>query len=277
MTMTRVLTIPKVANVQPGANMAMNVDVGVASVEKIGLEISGGLLKTNLTDIDIRIDGQTIQEFDTVADLEMMSAYYGRNVSAAEVSLYFRRYEFASPEMSNLYNIGMSDIRTFQIFSKIDGAANPASNVEGFKLETQIPAIRGGSVVQNNKLGLFTRIQRFTFAPNGAGKFEIDSIPRKNGFIQAIHFVSAGGLINSIVGKANHNVFYEASDARMEKHVEDHGRVRQANVHHVDWMLQNTMGNQMAVAALNDLRFELDMAGADTVTAYVEYLSGAQN
>lgn len=273
MSLTLIKDVPSVANVQPNATMAANIAVGEISIEKLGFEISGGLLKTNLTNIDVKVDGRTVQEFDTVADLEMLQAYYGQNISAAEIALNFRRYEYASPEMSGLFNIGLADVRNFQVFAKIAAGAAAGSAIDAYKLETQVPAANGRSVAQNNSLGLFTRIMKFSHAPSAAGIYEIDTLPRQ-AFIQAIHLVSAGGLINSVEVLANSNIVYEASDARMEKNVEDHGRVRQANVHHIDWMLQNTLGNQLAVAPLHDFRLKLDMAGADTVTAYVEYLSG---
>ena len=157
-----------------------------------------------------------------------------------------------------------------QIRGRIAGATAP--ELTAFSREIVVADDSGAPSGQGNALGLFRKVRNFTYSLVGAGVTEIDNIPRE-AFAMAIHLIQTTGNVTNVECWVDNVRVWDASDARMESVVERAGRVRQANVYHLDWMLRNELGNQLTLAGTQDFRLKVTHSGSDTLNAYVEYLS----
>lgn len=266
------LNLSSVTGVAAGQQATIEVPTGKHEYEAFGLELGGTFAKDQAKNIRVEVAGKPIVEFKNGAQLDTINAYYGRNIAPKELLMHFFRPEFLEPQMARIFNLGMADVPVCQIRVDIDGAAvNPS--MKAYCRKTQAPGKSVQELLQNNALGAFTKVRRFVKNPTGAGRFEVDDLPRE-GFLQAIHIIGTGENINAVEVKADSQTIWEADKTRMENVVETFGRVRQANCYHIDFMLQNEVGGQLPLVSLSDFRLILDMAGADTLDIYVEYLSG---
>lgn len=273
MPISRLIEIPTVSGV--GANQQATVEIppGRYTYEKFGLELGGTTFtKAQAKNIALELAGKPIQQFKNGTQLDLLNAYYGRNVATNELVLHQFRPEFLDAAQARLLNLGMSDVSVCQLRLDIDAAA-VAPTLAAYARRYQFRGADKKETHQKNSLGALTKIKRFVKAPTGAGDFEIDDIP-KEGFIQALHFITTSDNINSVEVEADGVKVWDASTSRMERDVENYGRTKQSSCYHVDFMLSNEMGGAIPMQGLADFRCKLDMAGADNIDLYVEYLSG---
>ena len=273
--MLNIKRLSSISNVGPGQQTTIEVPVGIKSYESFGLELGGiTFTKAQAKAISVEIGGKPIQRFKDGVQLDLINAYYGRKIRAGELMLHFYRPEFIDAKQSAFLDLGMSDVPVCQVRMDIDGAA-VAPTLAGYARQWQFSGKNRNELIAANALGAFTKVRHFTYSPNGAGLFEIDNIPRE-GFAQAIHLICKDGdnIKSARVQADGVDVWEETTKERMASIVEYSGRTRQANTYHIDWMLKNEFGGQFPLVGLSDFRLILDIAGADTIDVYVEYLSG---
>lgn len=272
MPITRTKKVSTVSPITASNDFVVDVPVGPHQLEMLKLNQSGTTFtKAHVTNLDLELNGKPIQSFKNATQMELLNAYYARQVVTNEIAFPFLRPEFRSYRDARTFNLGLSNVSTCQLRGTIGAATAPALTARADI--TQVPAEGNQALVAANQLGVFTKIKRFSHSPGGSGLYEIDNIP-KEAFIMAVHFVTASDNIDSVEVKAGDIVVWDdMTTAHMEEYVERYGRVKQANCYHVDWMLHNELGSQLAVQGLSDLRFGLTMGGSDTVDVYVEYLS----
>lgn len=273
MPISHLREVPTVSGVGAGQQATIEMPTGRFSYSKIGLELGGTTFtKAQAKNISVEIAGKPVQQFKNGTQLDLINAYYGRNVASNELVLHQFRPEFLDAAQSRLMNLGMADVPVFQVRCDIDSGAS-APTLAAYARRYKFKGINSEEEFVKNSLGALTKIKRFVFSPTSAGDFEIDNIPRE-GFIQAIHLIQASGNVSAVEVEADGVTVWDADDARMENDVESYGRTRQSSVYHMDWMLDNELGGALPIQGLSDLRLKLTMGGADTIDCYVEYLSG---
>lgn len=271
MPITRTKKVSTVSPIVASTDFTVDVPVGPHQLELLKLNQGGTFTKAHVTNLDLELNGKAIQSFKNATQMELINAYYGRQVVANEIAFPFLRPEFRKYADARAFNLGLANVATCQLRGTIGAATSPTLTARADI--TQVPGANSQELIAGNQLGMFTKIKRFTHSPGASGLYEIDNIP-KEAFIMAVHMVSANDNINSVEVKAGDVVVWDTmTTAHMEEHVERYGRVKQASCYHVDWMLHNELGSQLAVQGLSDLRFGLDMSADDTVDVYVEYLS----
>jgi len=171
MSITIIKTQPNVQGVGVSQTFTLGCPVGVKKYEAIGFEMGGTtFVKADITNLDGLINGKPVQQFQSVADLEKITGYYGYSVNANEVVLPYRREHLQDSAQADRFSLGMADVATFQIRGKI-GSGAVAPSLGAFSLETV--ATRDGQIdPEQNRLGLFTKIPNFTFSLVGAGTTE---------------------------------------------------------------------------------------------------------
>ncbi len=268
--------VSTVSNVGANQDATIDMKVGNISYDSVSAQLSGtSFTKSHLGNTVLELNGKPIQSYKNITQQELIQAYYGRDVNADELHFDLARPEFDRFQDRKAFSWGMANVDTFQIVSAIGAATAPALAVR--TVYSQRPGTEGVPVNVANRLGLITKVRRFVHAPTGSGDYEIDNIPRE-AFIMAIHMICAGGdNINSAEVTVGENVVYDSlTKESMTDMVNRAGRVRQTNTFHLDWMLDNQLGTQLAVQGQSDFRIALDMAGADTIDVYVEYLTEFQ-
>ncbi len=264
--------LPNVAGVGASQTFTVSIPVGAKEIEKIGLDYSGTTVaKADITNLELKVDAQPIQQFKTISHLEMMSAYYGMAVNGGEIVLPQFAEWMNSAAQAAKFNLGLSDVSVMQLTGDI-GAAAVAPAIAAWSVETQAPAANGLSVEQANRLGVFRRVRNFSYQLSGAGTTEIDNIPRED-ILMALHLIQSANVITNVEVWANDSKVWDASAARAERVVERMGRTAQAGCYHVDFSLQNELGTQLVLSGLNDFRLKVTHSGSATLVLYSETMS----
>lgn len=274
MTASMLLDLPNVQGVAVGQQTTIQCPVGKIQYENMNIQRGGTqFTKDQLKNIRVEVGGKPIMEFKNATQLDLINAYYGRDVAADSSTIHFYKPEFLEPAQAQGFNLGLSDVSVLQTRFDIDAGA-VAPTVTANRTQWQAPGANDTELYNNNRLGAFTKTRRFTKTASGAGDFEIDDLPRE-AYIQAIHLIcAAGDNISSCEVKADGITVHKSTVTQMTEYVERYKRVRQTNTYHIDFMLKNMIGGQLPVAGLSDFRLILNMAAGDTIDVYVEYLSG---
>lgn len=268
----QVATLPNVQNVANGARFVVSVPTGVKSIEQIGLELGGTFTSAMISNLEVLANGKPIQSFAEASHMELIQDYYGDNTPADRVVLNFGRNHFKDRADRERFFVGAGDLATLQVQGNVAGATGPT--LTAYERKTILR--RGGDKPQDirgrNNLGLFTKVKNFTYTLTGAGTTEIDNIPRE-AWAQAIHLIQSADVITAVEVVIDGVKIWDASKARMTNIVQDAGRIKQASVYHIDWMLSNELNSQLPLAGVQDFRLKVSHSAGATVNAYVEYLS----
>lgn len=84
--------LPSITNVVAGSTATLNVPVGV-TYHAINFEYSGVTL-AQMKNIEVQINGKTIQEYVDGTRLQDMNKYYSRHTENGILTLWFDRIEY---------------------------------------------------------------------------------------------------------------------------------------------------------------------------------------
>lgn len=279
MSIIRPVTVPSLTNVAANQTFTLQVPVGVLKYLSFDIVLGGAIVKSDITNLSMEINGKTIQLFKTIADLEMLSAYYGYPIKADRITVQLSRDHLEEAREALGFAFGAADIDTFQIKGDIGdvvGGFTLSATTEKWIDDTD--GLEPGNLRARNSFGRITKIKNFSDAATAAGPLQIDRLPREQ-FIAAVHLVS--DQILSCAVELDSVKVWDLDVAGMEAHVEKrNNRVRQANVYHIDFLTFDEIGTELPVGnrangrGVDDMRFNLEMAGAGQVGIIVEYLSG---
>lgn len=268
--MPKILPINTTSAVVAGRTFTVEVPVNQTH-EQIKFLLTN-LTKAQVTDIKLKIGTKTIQEFDSLEELDDFNTYYKRHYEANESIFYFRRKELSSPEQRGITGLGLLGVDSCTITCEIDAAAVAPE----IKVETL------ATVAQ--PLGLITKISRQNVTFTASGQNDIGKMP-KVGKIIAYHLKKAD--VDSVVLKRDNVEFLDATKASLESYQKaaDEARVPvSARYTHLDFMLDGQLGNTLEVLEYADgtpvgsvhARLDLGTAGDVTViTESLDSLSGA--
>lgn len=111
----------------------------------------------------------------------------------------------------------------------------------------------------------------FTRNPSGAGTFEVSDLPTGDP-INRILIHAASDNINDVTLKRDNAIVFERTAAENDYMQTNGVKTPQSNWYMID-PTERGHGNQAIVTAnVSDFRLEFDMAGADTLTIYVDYI-----
>lgn len=255
--MKRMVKLPSLANVAAGQTATLNVPVG-RTYDKIQLETN--VAPADLTNIEVVINGKTIQQYASGLEVDEINGYYGREVGAGFITLYFARPEFAELEQQRITAIGTADVQTFQLRMDIDAAAVSPSIVAHAVTSPQQP------------LGLITKVKSFPYNSAVSGEVEVDNIPRGPRII-ALHMYKAD--VNKVTVEGNSTKLVEMSKTLAEQWQQEWGRVPvTAKATHVDFCLDGDISQAMVTQGLQDFRIRMDLGTSGAVRQVVEYLDG---
>jgi hypothetical protein len=272
--------LPSIANVTAGATATLSCPVG-KTYNKIMLVYTGtDVARTDFKNINVNINGKSVQTYADGAELDLINDYYGRSDTAGVLTLHFNR-----PEAHNLLNqrltgLGTLDVQTLDIAFDIDATAPGDLAMEAYAV-----------LSEGMPLGAFVKFKRFPVTYATSGEQEIDNIP-KGPNIMAIHLKKAD--VSNVEVEVDGFKFFEGSKTIIEalqKEAEPKARVPQgASCTHVDFMLEgdyqqslatrypkkNPDGSDHPLAGRNvqDLRIRPTIDTAGALVALVEYLDG---
>lgn len=256
--MREIKKLPSLANVAAGATATLNCPLG-RTYDRIILEYTG-VTRAQLQNIEVIVNGKTIQHFTDAVELQLINNYYGRADNAGFVSLYFNRPEFENTTQQRVTGLGTVDIQTLQVRADIDAAATA-------------PVITAHAVLSApTAFGLCVKVKRFPSNSAVSGQVEIDNIPR-GPRILALHLLKAD--VNDIEVDLNSVKITDTSKALAEAIQKEHGRVPQtASATHVDYVLEGDVSQALVTAGASDFRLRPTLGTSGALTAVVEYLDG---
>lgn len=249
--------LPSLTNVVGGSTATLNVPVGV-TYHAIHFEYSGVTL-AQMKNIEVQINGKTIQEYVDGTRLQDMNKYYSRHTEAGILTLWFDRIEYDNIMLRRTTAIGTANVSTFQIKMDIDAAATT-------------PVIKAFATVSPNRpLELITKVKRWVVSNSATGTKEVSDIPRE-GRIPTMFFFKSD--INDCEVQINGVRIYELGKALGGKVQADHGRTPDDSKYTaIDFHLEGDPAQALAVQGVADFRLRPNFGTSGTADLVVEYLT----
>lgn len=249
--------LPSIQNVVAGSTASLSVPLGV-TYHCINLTYAGVNL-SEMKNIEVKLNGKTIQEFADGQRLSDMNRHYGRHTEAGILSIWFERPELDNLMLRRATCIGTEGIGTFQITFDIDAGAT-APVIEAF-----------ATVSPNRPLGVITKVKRWVVSNSVTGVKEVADLPRA-GRIASI-FIHKADVLDCEVSVNSHKV-YELDKALGAKVQKDYGRVPDgAKYTALEFMLEGDPAQALVVEGAQDFRLRPNFETAGSADVVVEYLS----
>lgn len=248
-------------NVVASGVASVSLPVGM-SYNRIFLQLGGTTFtKSMITDIKVRLNGKVIFQ-NTGARLDAQNAYRGRGSSANFLILDF--IEPAAKLMSEQFV----------------GNINTASGVSSLTLEVTISGATAPTLESWSELGppaplgVIAKQIPFTTSFGGSGKypFKLIDIANRGAIIKRVHFAH-GGQVQALEVKKNGIVIHDNVTAAVNTFYQlDNRKNAQSNMYTYDPCLDDNYVNAIKTQDATSIEFNLQMGGADTVTAVIEVL-----
>lgn len=261
-----VKVLSALSNVAAGSTATLELPLG-HTYDNITLEYSG-VTPAQIKNINVNINGKSVQKFKDATRLNAYNAYWGRRVTSGFLDFHFVRPEMTNLEFRRLFAIGTADVATFDITFDIDSAATA-------------PVIKAQAVISpNTPLGLITKVKEFPVSSATAGEKEIDNLP-KRARIGAIHLFGKSD-IDKVEVEVDSYKTYEATKVQAEKLQQDVGRTPLgSDGTSIDFIREGNPFNAVVLRSekvnVQDFRIRptLGTAGAfDTVVEYFDQYAG---
>lgn len=267
--MRQYVKMPSVTNVAAGASFSIHLPVG-KSYDFVDLALTNITL-AQLTNLELRLNGKTVQTFATGTELDAINKFHGRRAFANGIlRLFFMRPELEALQIASggklidqrfITSIGTSDLQTMSLHGDVDAACtNPAIVC----YSQQGPAM---------PLGIFTKIKAFprSFATSGAQ--EIDTLPRSGARIATLHLFKAD--ISNVAVEVDSRKVIDGTKTCMEEQQTEFGKVGQtASATHVDFVVNGSLEDALPTVGVQDLRVQPTLDTSGDVRTVVEYIDG---
>jgi len=260
--MRKLIKLPSLQNCVVGSTCTLQLPLNL-TYDMIYLVISD-MTMAEMTNIQVRLNGKTVQEFASGTILDNINKYYARPAFASTVlPIYFMRPEMYLPAEQRITSIGTLDVSTFNIqFDIAAGAAGVA--VEAY-----------AQVSQPQNMGVITKVRRHPLAAAAGGVQEISTIP-KLGSIGAMHVVKTD--CTNVDVKLDGNIVYELPKTVGEQVQKGKGLKARvpitASITHIDFMLDGMLQDAMPTKDVQDFSIRPTVTAAGSYELIVEYLAG---
>ena len=250
--------LPSLTNVSARSTATLQVPLGV-TYHAIELVYSGITL-AQMSNIEVQLNGKTVQEFADGDRLQAINSYYGRNVEAGRMVLWFERPEYDNIALRRATAIGTQNIATFQVNMDIHADATA-------------PVIEAYAIVSPNRPSVvLTKIKRWVVSNSVTGVKEVADIP-KEGKIAALFMFKDD--ISSLELSINGTKLWEPNKVLGEFIQKDYGRVPDGTKYTaVDFHLEGDPAQALIVQGVSDFRLRPSFDTAGSGDLVVEYLSG---
>ena len=252
--------MPSFDGVAAGQTATVSLPIGL-SYHELLLTYSGATL-AEINEIRVVANGQTIQRYTEAADLDLKNQFDGQAAANGVLNI----------PVGDRYGL---KTRAGVEFTKLGtGRLDDPKPITSLQLEVDIDAAAVGpalslSAIQSDadQSGIIKFVHEFIYNPSAAGEFEISDLPKGRDFGQLI-FQSTN--INSIEIFRDGFSVWKRTKAENDKIQGDGVRIPQAGIFVVDFTEKGYGSESLVTKGVQDLRFRLDMAGADTVPLVVE-------
>jgi hypothetical protein len=265
------------------ANSRATLNIPIGNTLHTLLFTLGGTSFTEQEIDEIRVKGNGRELFICSGnELDIMNQYEGKAEvgTGSQFRLDFERFGLKVRDAVELTAIGTGAPQNMDV-SATDDRGRPLYNptpLSTLQVEVDIggatdPTLSAKAILSGpSPLGTLLKRRRFTYSPAGAGNYEIADLPRGDP-IDKIWIFSE--QLNGVKLDRNNFRAFERTAAENNFLQADGIRVPQSNLYVID-PSETGNGGEWILTTVNDFRLILDMAAADTVTIFVDYLGGLQ-
>ncbi len=250
--------LPSLSNVAAGSTAVLNIPIG-RTIDQLKLMFSGVTL-AQMKNIQLKANGKTFKKWKDGAQLAWMNAYYNKADTAGMLTFWFVENEMRTLADSRMPALGTKDLSTLTLEFDIDAAAASPVVWAAAMMSDQMP------------FGMTTKVLQFPNSSATAGIKEIDNLATSGARLKAIHAIKSD--INSAELEINGYLAFEGKTEVQKQILKDNGRVPQAGIYHMDFVLDGDMAQAIPTTGVQDLRLRYDLASAGQIDLVVEYYDG---
>lgn len=202
--------VGNVNGVAANSHATIQLPLGL-TFEWVKLVLGGTFTIAQITNIKVKFNGQTVQEYRSGTELELLNSQQDRDytTTAGYLQFDFRRLGSQSNErgtqdrdltlirtgIPNNPQSGLRDISTFTIEFDIGAATNPT-------------IVCYASMIDPAAMGLVRYVRDIDYTPSATGRYEIFDVPRQM-IIERIGYNMTAGVFTELQNKINGNVVFE--------------------------------------------------------------------
>jgi len=268
--------IKTVEGLSQGSTATIRLPIGM-TYHSLLLKGAGDLdVVTGIDEIRLVINGKPIQRWKNGgAEANTTNLFDGRANATSDNTLVldFERKGMLKREARAVTAIGTglpfdASVNPFPIttmYLELDLASDAGANLQLVCKARQSP---------KSVTGMVTHRRQFSYAAEGAGDFEITDLP-KGGLINRVFF--KGTNIDALTIERDGYIIFERDKGENERIQADGIRVPQAGYYVFDPTEEGYGGEGLATRdaqnqRVQDLRFRLEMSGAENIQVTVEYI-----
>lgn len=269
MPFRRIEKLPSVQNVAVGQTSVLHCPVGM-TYDFIDLILTD-LALAEMTNIEIKINGKTVQSYATGTLLDQINTYHGRTAFQNGVlRIWFMRPELPALQIPSngmlidqryLTSLGTADVATLSVQWDNDAGATGCA-VEAYAQKSD-----------PQPLGIFVKAKSFPRSFATTGQQEIDTLPRSGARIAAIHLFKAD--VSKVDVEVDGRKIYDVTKTLGEEIQTDFGKTPiTAAATHIDFIANGSIEDALKTYGVKDMRLRPTIDTTGSVNTIVEYLDG---
>ncbi|KQQ97424.1 major capsid protein P2 [Massilia sp. Leaf139] len=264
------------SNVVAAGTATNNIMVG-RTLENFQLKLGGtALTKAMITLFRMKANGKTIIE-GTGTEIDKLNAYRGTGTTNVKfLDIFFADYSLNNEldrQVGSLdTNVGIANLTTEVT---IAGATAPVL--------TPILSESGSQKSRQGEFlpfaGLLSKVLRYPYNIANGGKLPVTVPfgPQNGAIIKRLHIVSNSNVVTGVTVKQDSLVVHESVKDENEFMQTRHGRVPQANMYTVDFVVDGDIKKALDTRDARSLEWLIDFSGADSGNILVEYIDSLGN
>lgn len=245
------------------------------TLETLRLRLGGtALTKAMITQIRVKANGKTIIE-GTGTELDKINAYRGIAQDAAFLDLNFADFSLLS-ELDRQVGSFDTGAGIANITTEVTIAGATAPTLTPILIESGQQRDSVGNAAPFS--GVMTKMLKYPFSIANGGRLPlvVPIGPQNGAVIKRLHVIHGGNMTGATV-KEDGTVVHESVKAENELAQKAFGRVPQANMYTLDFVLDGNVRKALDTRTARSMEWLLDFSAADNGSVIVEYLDTLGN
>lgn len=257
------------SNVVATGTATNNITPG-RTLENFKLKLGGtSLTKAMLSSIKVKANGKVVIE-GTGTELEKLNAYRGETTNAAYLDITFADYSLNN-EFDRMVSAFDTSLGIANITTEVAIAGATAPTLTPIVVESASQKSRGGEYQPFAPLMAKVLKYPYSIASGGRLPITVPFGPQNGAIIKRLHVFHGGNMTGATV-KQDGLVIHESIKAENEQEQVRMGRVPQANVYTLDFVVDGDIRKALDTRDARSLEWLFDFSGADTGSVIVEYI-----
>lgn len=262
------------SNVVATGTATNNVTPG-RTLEQITLKLGGtAFTKAMIEELKVKANGKVIIEGSGL-QLDALNAYRGQTTNAAFLDVQFADFSLLS-EFDRMVSAFDTSVGIANITTEVKIAGATAPTLTPILLESAQQKDRNGAAAPFAPL--FRKVLRYPWnlATGGRLPMTVPFGPQNGSIIKKLHVFHTGNMTGATV-KQDGLVVHESVKDENEYQQVKHGRVPQANVYTIDFVMDGNIAKALDTRSAKSLEWLFDFSAADNGYVIVEYLDSLGN